>query len=169
MAYRRSLTTRAKFLYQQKGATPAISYTHDDDRKTHDLPSCENPRVSSFFQPRYARSEINSFNGSKNLFQNRRFFPSRLMIPMNSGSMFTRSMSSSVGGGAEKIEYISEVAELADKAVEAVASQVPAVNEVANAAADSYLPVKALQYLIDYVHIFTGFDWYVLHDIASFN
>ncbi|XP_004244633.1 mitochondrial inner membrane protein OXA1-like [Solanum lycopersicum] len=160
MAYRRSLTTRAKFLYQQKGATPAISYTHDDDRKTHDLPSCENPRVSSFFQPRYARSEINSFNGSKNLFQNRRFFPSRLMIPMNSGSMFTRSMSSSVGGGAEKIEYISEVAELADKAVEAVASQVPAVNEVANAAADSYLPVKALQYLIDYVHIFTGFDWW---------
>ncbi|XP_015083709.1 mitochondrial inner membrane protein OXA1-like isoform X2 [Solanum pennellii] len=160
MAYRRSLTTRAKFLYQQKGAAPAICYTHDDDRKTYDLHSCENPRVSSFFQTRYARSEINSFNGSKNPFQNRRFFPSHLMIPMNSGSMFTRSMSSSVGGGAEKIEYISEVAELADKAVEAVASQVPAVNEVANAAADSYLPVKALQYLIDYVHIFTGFDWW---------
>ncbi|KAK4729370.1 hypothetical protein R3W88_022358 [Solanum pinnatisectum] len=160
MAYRRSLTIRAKFLYQQKGASPAICYTHDDDRKTHDLPSCENPRISSFIQPHYARSEINSFNGSKNPFQNRRFFPSRLMIPMNSGPMFTRSMSSRVGGGAEKIEYISEVAELADKAVEAVASQVPAVNEVAIAAADSYLPVKALQYLIDYVHIFTGFDWW---------
>lgn len=82
------------------------------------------------------------------------------MIPMNTGSVFIRNMSSSVGGGAEKMEYISEVAELADKAVEAVASQVPAVNEVAIAAADSFLPVQALQYLIDYVHIFTGFDWW---------
>lgn len=160
MAYRRSLTTRAKFLSQQKGVSPAICYTHDDDRKTHELPSCENTRIPSFFQPHYARSGINSFNGSKNLFQDRRFCASHLMIPMNSGSVFSRNMSSSVGGGAEKIEYITEVAELADKAVEAVASQVPAVNEVAIASAESYLPVKALQYLIDYVHIFTGFDWW---------
>lgn len=160
MAYRRSLTTRAKFLYQQRGVAPAICYTHDDDRKTHELPSRENPRVSSLFQPHYARGGINSFNRSKIPFQDWRFCPSYLMIRMNSGTLFTRNMSSSVGGGAEKIEYISEVAELADKAVEAVASQVPAVNEVAIAAADSFLPVKALQYLIDYVHIFTGFDWW---------
>ncbi|CAN4077413.1 unnamed protein product [Withania somnifera] len=157
MAYRRSLTTRAKFLYQQKGVAPATCY---DDRKTHELPSCENPRIPSFLQPHYARSGINSFTGSKSPFQDQRFCASHLMIPVNPGSMFTRNMSSSVRGGAEKIEYISEVAELADKAVEAVASQVPAVNEVAIAAADSFLPVKALQYLIDYVHIFTGFDWW---------
>ncbi|PHU08485.1 hypothetical protein BC332_20345 [Capsicum chinense] len=160
MAYRRSLTTRAKFLYQQKGVSPAIFYCHNDDRKNHELPSRENPRIPSFFQPHYVRSGINSFTGSRNPFQDWRFCAPQLMIPMNSGSMFTRNMSSSVGGGAEKIEYISEVAELADKAVEAVASQVPAVNEVAIAAADSFLPVQALQYLIDYVHIFTGLDWW---------
>ncbi|KAF3628377.1 putative long chain acyl-CoA synthetase 4-like [Capsicum annuum] len=160
MAYRRSLTTRAKFLYQQKGVSPAIFYCHNDDRKNHELPSRENPRIPSFFQPHYVRSGINSFTGSRNPFQDWRFCAPHLMIPMNSGSMFTRNMSSSVGGGAEKIEYISEVAELADKAVEAVASQVPAVNEVAIAAADSFLPVQALQYLIDYVHIFTGLDWW---------
>ncbi|CAN4075893.1 unnamed protein product [Withania somnifera] len=160
MAYRRSLATRTKFHYQQKGVAPAISYTHDDDHKTHELSSCKSPRIPSFLQPHYARSGINSFTDSTNLFQDRIFCASHLMIPMNSGSMFTRNMSSSVGGGAEKIEYISEVAELADKAVEAVTSQVPAVNEMAIAAADSYLPVKVLQYLIDYVHIFTGFDWW---------
>ncbi|MCE3050529.1 hypothetical protein HAX54_047445 [Datura stramonium] len=160
MAYRRSLTTRAKFLYQQKGVAPAICYTQHDDCKTHELPSCENRRIPSFFQPHDFRSGINSFNGSRNPFQDRRFCPSHLMIPMNSGSVFIRNMSSSVGGGAEKIEYITEVAELADKAVEAVASQVPAANEVAIASAESFLPVKALQYLIDYIHIFTGFDWW---------
>ncbi|XP_059308975.1 mitochondrial inner membrane protein OXA1-like [Lycium ferocissimum] len=148
MAYRRSLTLRAKFLCQQQRFTPAFCYSNNDDRKTHE-PSCENAKIPSFFQPHYARTGINPF-------QDRRLRPS----PLNSGFLFTRNMSSSVGGGAEKIEYISEVAELADKAVEAVASQVPAVNEVAIAAAESYLPVKALQYLIDYVHIFTGFDWW---------
>ncbi|XP_009618995.1 mitochondrial inner membrane protein OXA1 isoform X1 [Nicotiana tomentosiformis] len=161
MAYRRNLTTRAKFLYQQQRViTPAFCYPHDDDKKTQE-PICKNPRFSTFLQPHYVKSGINSLNGPKSPFQDRRFRPSQHMICMSLGSMFTRNMSSSVsGGGTEKIEYISEVAELADKAVEVVTSQVPAVNEVAVAAAESYLPVQALQYLIDYVHIFTGFDWW---------
>lgn len=160
MAYRRNLTTRAKFLYQQQRViTPAFCYPHDDDKKTQE-PICKNPRFSTFLQPHYVKSGINSLNGPKSPFQDRRFRPSQHMICMSLGSMFTRNMSSSVsGGGTEKIEHISEVAELADKAVEVVTSQVPALNEVAVAAAESYLPVQALQYLIDYVHIFTGFDW----------
>lgn len=51
MAYRRSLTTRAKFLYQQKGAAPAICYTHDDDRKTHDLPVVKIQEFPVFSNP----------------------------------------------------------------------------------------------------------------------
>uniref|UniRef100_A0A452YNB6 Membrane insertase YidC/Oxa/ALB C-terminal domain-containing protein n=1 Tax=Aegilops tauschii subsp. strangulata TaxID=200361 RepID=A0A452YNB6_AEGTS len=47
-------------------------------------------------------------------------------------------------------------------AAEAVASSVPAPfpGEVAAAAADSFFPVAALQYLIDYVHTFTGLNWW---------
>ncbi|KAI4378035.1 hypothetical protein MLD38_015578 [Melastoma candidum] len=40
------------------------------------------------------------------------------------------------------------------------ASQRTAVSEVAIAAADSSLPVSALQRLIDGVHSFTGFNWW---------
>ncbi|KAJ6758934.1 MITOCHONDRIAL INNER MEMBRANE PROTEIN OXA1-RELATED [Salix koriyanagi] len=36
----------------------------------------------------------------------------------------------------------------------------PAVNEVAIAAADSFLPVAVLQHAIDAVHNFTGFNWW---------
>ncbi|KAI4364694.1 hypothetical protein MLD38_020750 [Melastoma candidum] len=40
------------------------------------------------------------------------------------------------------------------------ASPLPAVSEVAIAAADSSLPVAALQHLIDGVHSFTGLNWW---------
>lgn len=77
------------------------------------------------------------------------------------GSVLGRHMSTAVGEGADKIEYMADVAEvLADKTAEVVASAAPAVNEVAIAAADSAFPVAALQYLIDNVHSFTGFEWW---------
>ncbi|KAF3949675.1 hypothetical protein CMV_024485 [Castanea mollissima] len=41
-----------------------------------------------------------------------------------------------------------------------VAAQAAAMNEVAIAAADSFLPVKMLQYFIDYVHCYTGLNWW---------
>lgn len=70
-------------------------------------------------------------------------------------------MSTTVGESADKIELISDVAEaITDTTIQAVASQAPAVSEVAVAAADSYLPVQALQYVIDYVHQFTGLNWW---------
>lgn len=165
MAYRRSVATRAKLLYQQQRVTPAFSYFHKDDDDCKSCPgsSFENSRIHNFSQSRYmgSTSGVNSFIGSRNPYQDRRFCASGLMIPMSYGSSLTRNMSTDIGGGADKIDYMTDVAEvLADKAVEAVVSQAPAVNEVAVAAADCYLPVKTLMYLMDYVHIFTGFEWW---------
>jgi len=69
-------------------------------------------------------------------------------------------MSTSIGEGSEKVEYLSDVAGvISDAPVEAIASQAPVVSEVAIAAADSAYPVAALQYVIDAVHSFTGFNW----------
>lgn len=162
MAYRRNITTRAKLLYQQQRVTPAFSYFHHDDNRNNPEPGFDSSRVPSFSQSRYmgSASGINSFSGSRNPFQDRRFCASGLMIPMSYGSLLTRNMSTNIGGEADKIDYMTDVAEvLADKAVEAVVSQAPAVNEMAIAAADCYLPVKALMYLMDYIHMFTGLEW----------
>ncbi|GKD91889.1 mitochondrial inner membrane protein OXA1-like protein, partial [Tanacetum coccineum] len=84
--------------------------------------------------------------------------------PMISGMLFVRNMSSGIGSG-EKIELLSDMAGvLGDKGMEVVgnvAAAAPAVSEVAVAAADSWLPVAALQYAIDGVHNFTGCNWWV--------
>ncbi|XP_024935248.3 mitochondrial inner membrane protein OXA1 isoform X2 [Ziziphus jujuba] len=83
------------------------------------------------------------------------------MIFASSGSSFCRYMSTAIGESSDKMELISDVADvLTDSTVQAMASQVPAVNEVAIAAADSFLPVKALQYFIDAVHTYTGLNWW---------
>ncbi|CAN4077567.1 unnamed protein product [Withania somnifera] len=165
MAYRHSITTRVKLLYQQQRVTPAFSYFHkdDDDRKSPET-SSDNSRIPSFSQSHYVgnASGFNSFIGTRNPYQDRRFCALGLMIPMSYGPFVSRNMSTDIGGGADKIDYMADVAEvLADKAVETVVSQAPAVNEVAIAAADCYFPVKGLMYLMDYVHIFTGFEWWV--------
>ncbi|KAM7266920.1 hypothetical protein ACFE04_009086 [Oxalis oulophora] len=49
----------------------------------------------------------------------------------------------------------------ADTTIQATVSNVaPAISEVAVAASDSAFPVAALQFVIDYVHTFTGFSWW---------
>ncbi|KAM0935108.1 putative membrane insertase YidC/ALB3/OXA1/COX18, membrane insertase YidC/Oxa1 [Dioscorea sansibarensis] len=76
-----------------------------------------------------------------------------------------RNYSSSTEGSSE-IDVIKDVAGvLSDTTFDAAAvaaSAVPAPfpGEVAAAAADSFLPVAALQYLIDGVHSVTGFSWW---------
>lgn len=76
------------------------------------------------------------------------------------GSLPRNYSSGAIGGGADKIEYMKDMTEiLTEKGVEAV-SQAPAMSEVAIAAADSYFPVAALQYIIDGVHSFTGLNWW---------
>ncbi|KAG0462227.1 hypothetical protein HPP92_020703 [Vanilla planifolia] len=79
---------------------------------------------------------------------------------------FSRSYSS----GSERsddVGYINDVAEvLTDTGIESsITTAVPSIptpfpGEVAAAAADSFLPVAALQHLIDSVHSFTGLNWW---------
>ncbi|KAK8946074.1 Mitochondrial inner membrane protein OXA1-like [Platanthera guangdongensis] len=67
---------------------------------------------------------------------------------------------------SNEISYINDAAEvLTDTGVGSViaaASSIPSPfpGEVAAAAADSFLPVAALQHLIDAVHSFTGLNWW---------
>lgn len=173
MAYRRSIISRAKLLYQEERLAASFTYINhhnkdDDDRRSNPGSTAEGPKIPNLIQNRYFTSGgIKRFGGSRGLIQDPTFsFASQqFMGSMNYGTSFSRNISSTVGKGAvDKMEYISDVADvLADRSVEAVttAAQVatPAVNEVAIAAADSFFPVAALQYLIDYVHIFTGFNW----------
>lgn len=90
--------------------------------------------------------------------------------PLGLGLSSCRYMSSTAQPPewSEKVDGIdfvaSEVVAPHDfQAMEAVTttiqSVVPAVNEVALAAADSAFPVAALQHLIDAVHSFSGLNW----------
>ncbi|KZV46352.1 hypothetical protein F511_07904 [Dorcoceras hygrometricum] len=164
MAYRRAVTARAKLLYQQQQRViPSFSHIRLDENDRENLPNnpiCKNPEFVKFLHSRCygSRSNFSNLLGSRSLFQDLRFF-----IPPVSGLAFARGLSStSVGdGAAEKIEIITDVADaLANKTVEVASQAVPVMNEVAVAAADSFLPVAALQYLVDYVHYFTGFNWW---------
>lgn len=68
---------------------------------------------------------------------------------------------STVNQGSNEIGVMSDVADvLTDATVEGVASQAPVASEVAIAAADSFLPVQILQYVIDAVHSYTGLNWW---------
>lgn len=81
---------------------------------------------------------------------------SNALLSSTSGFAFSRSMSSA----SEKVELLSDVSGvLSDTGIEGLTSQVPAISEVAVAAADSWLPVKGLQYFIEAVHVHTGLNW----------
>ncbi|XWS61618.1 hypothetical protein CRYUN_Cryun07bG0141800 [Craigia yunnanensis] len=134
MAFRRSLSNRATLIARRY--QPSFAYVlHEDDGKNQ-------PSNELQFQQKPDRR------------------CSQLSFLPSSGVSFYRYMSTTVSSGADKIELMGDVAEvLKDSAVEAVALQAPAVSEVAIAAADCWLPVAALQYFIDAVHSFTGFNW----------
>ncbi|KAL3499225.1 hypothetical protein ACH5RR_038318 [Cinchona calisaya] len=161
MAFRRSITARAKNLYQeQRYYAPSFSRLQNDDADDS-KPISKNRKIPCFFQTGFSSSS--RFGSSKKgLFEDRRysFSAGKFNGSMNFGLNFSRNMSSTA---TEKIECITDVADvLADNTVDAAVSQAaaPVVNEVAVAAADSFLPVAVLQYLIDYVHTFTGFNWW---------
>uniref|UniRef100_A0A1D1ZDJ3 Mitochondrial inner membrane protein OXA1-like n=1 Tax=Anthurium amnicola TaxID=1678845 RepID=A0A1D1ZDJ3_9ARAE len=72
---------------------------------------------------------------------------------------------SSTSGGSDDAEYLKDMADVftekgVDVAAAAAAQAAPVAGEVALAAADSALPVAALQHLIDAVHSFTGLNWW---------
>ncbi|XP_071695816.1 mitochondrial inner membrane protein OXA1-like [Rutidosis leptorrhynchoides] len=85
-------------------------------------------------------------------------------VPMSaSGFLLARSMFT------ETSKTMNDTADICvDKTMEFVSNQAPKMiesvapkfGEVAAAAADSSLPVAALQYAIDGIHIFTGLNWW---------
>ncbi|KAG4211392.1 hypothetical protein ERO13_A02G101200v2 [Gossypium hirsutum] len=170
MAFRRSLSRRATLiarLYQ-----PSFAYiVHEDDRKNHPLNEFySQPKPSNLFQQRsFGTGFSNSSSGFGVLFQDRRC--SKLSLIPSTGVSFFRYMSTKDNDGADEIEFMADGADriglmtdisetLKDSSFEAVASQAPAVNEVAVAAADSWLPIAAVQYVIDAVHSSTGLNWW---------
>ncbi|TKV95328.1 hypothetical protein SEVIR_9G356400v4 [Setaria viridis] len=76
-----------------------------------------------------------------------------------------RSFSSSAPAPAPDIETapaaeVDAAGVLADAAEAAASVPAPFPGEVAAAAADSFLPVAALQHFIDAIHTFTGLNWW---------
>ncbi|KAA3457040.1 mitochondrial inner membrane protein OXA1-like [Gossypium australe] len=170
MAFRLSLSRRATLIARRY--QPSFAYiVHEDDRKNHPLnESYSQPKPSNLFQQRsFGTGFSNSSSGFGVLFQDRRC--SKLSLIPSTGVSFFRYMSTTDNDGADKIEFMTDGADriglmtdisetLKDSSFEAVASQAPAVNEVAVAAADSWLPVAAIQYVIDAVHSSTGLNWW---------
>ncbi|XP_073051953.1 mitochondrial inner membrane protein OXA1-like isoform X1 [Primulina eburnea] len=165
MAYRRSITARGQLFYQLRDRiAPSFSHIHRAENhleESHTNATSRNDGIPNFFQQRCFFGRENGFgklNGTKKMFQDHKF-----TISACCGFAFARNFSSGgVGeGAADNIEIMSDVADaFGDKAVELAAQVAPVVNEVAAVAADSIFPVAALQYLIGYVHMHTGFNWW---------
>lgn len=160
MAYRRSLCTRADLVARRCHPSFSIFLHHTDDRKDQHLDgdSVSPEKINNFLQRRSFGTSFNKSSRS-NFFAHDRRYPNTF-FSSSAGSFFCRYMSSTIGGGSEKIEFMSDVAEvLTDTTVQSAVSQAAVANEVAIAAADSFLPVKGLQYFIDSMHSFTGLNW----------
>ncbi|XP_004505010.1 mitochondrial inner membrane protein OXA1 [Cicer arietinum] len=153
MAYRRCLLQRGNLI--DRRCHPSFSYVFHSDEGKREQPD-EKPSstgINNFIQ---RRSFGSSLNGSMGFFSSSH---NRILSPY-AGYNFCRNMSTS-DQGSDKIGIMTDVADvLSDTTLEAVSSQAPVVSEVAIAAADSYLPVQALQYAIDAVHSFTGLNWW---------
>ncbi|XP_050229638.1 mitochondrial inner membrane protein OXA1 [Mercurialis annua] len=150
MAYRHSLTYRSILLKRKHHPSPLsfIIHQHNEDPKQQSnsnpnlLHQHTNFTLNSSFQDRLASSSGFSFS----------------YLTPSIGSSFCRYMSTIGEGSADEIGLISDVV-LTDSST-VVQSVAPAVNEVAAAAADSFLPVAVLQHVIDAVHSFTGLNWW---------
>ncbi|KAJ0239927.1 Mitochondrial inner membrane protein OXA1-like [Hirschfeldia incana] len=95
----------------------------------------------------------------------RQFAAAPLGLGLSSSCRYMSSSTTPQPEWSDKVDGIDFVAPevVPDQIVEAVTTSqavVPAVNEVAIAAADSAFPVAALQHLIDAVHSFTGLNWW---------
>lgn len=148
MAFRRSLSIRAKIFNHNRYA-PSFTYIHHHN-DTQDSNN-EQSKPQGFFQNR----NFSTTRGFSPIFRD-----SNLGNSMLNGSFFVRRMSSTIGDGTGKMDYMSDVGGvLSDGSVEVVTQQAPVLSEVAVAAADSYFPVAALQYVIDGFHTYTGLPW----------
>ncbi|RDY05274.1 Mitochondrial inner membrane protein OXA1, partial [Mucuna pruriens] len=158
MAHRRCLLIRGNLINRK--CHPSFSYvlhSNEDKRECPDEKS-SSAGISNSIQRRMFG---NSVDGSMwfGAYSAHRLHSNRFLSPY-SGYNFCRHMST-VNQGSDKIDIMTDIADvLKDTTVEAVTSQAPIVKEVAIAAADSVLPVKALQYIIDAVHSYTGLNWW---------
>ncbi|XP_065878233.1 mitochondrial inner membrane protein OXA1-like [Euphorbia lathyris] len=163
MAYIRGLSTRANLLTRRCHASIGYVLHHDDDDSKHDsIPKGPSSQGTSNFLQH--RGFVSGFANSSLLgyVKDRRCNDFSLSPTIGIGASFSRHMSTTIGEGTDKIEMLTDVADvLSDTTVQAVASQAPALNEVAIAAADSFFPVAVLQHFIDAVHSFTGLNWWV--------
>ncbi|KAL1826479.1 hypothetical protein DCAR_0205575 [Daucus carota subsp. sativus] len=161
MAFRRSLSMRVR-LFNQNRYTPPLSYMHhrNDSEESNNPLNQEVKPLHGFLQNR----NFSSSGGFSPVFRDPGV--SRLENSMLNGSFLARNMSSAIGDGTGKMEYMTDVAGvLSDGSVEVMTQQVvtqqaPVLSEVAVAAADSYFPVAALQYVIDGIHSYTGLPWW---------
>ncbi|XP_057786338.1 mitochondrial inner membrane protein OXA1-like [Salvia miltiorrhiza] len=152
MAYRQSIIARTRLFYQQQQRfAPSFSHISSSDREESPAKSigrnCEN-RTHFLITRNNAGNSLLSGNVSRLM---------RSEIPAGYGLIFHRNISNvglDIEVPAADLDGVIDV--VADKASEAA----PILNEVAIAAADSYAPVAAYQYLIDYVHCYTGFEWW---------
>ncbi|URE32087.1 mitochondrial inner membrane protein OXA1-like, partial [Musa troglodytarum] len=152
---RRSLTSN--FTRLTRRFHPSFAHILRDDREDTE-PSNPLPLPPSPSR-RHASSSAPSVSGSG------RWRSLGFSLPFGLEPGLLRSYSSGAEGSNE-INYIKDVAEvLSDSSVEtatmaAAAVPTPFPGEVAAAAADSFLPVAALQHLIDAVHSFSGLNWW---------
>jgi len=148
MAYMRSLSSRSTILKRQY--YPRFTYIlHDDhhqkEKNQEQLNASAKPAITPticFPQRSFYTAPTASF-GSLLREPNHTHF---------AGACLVRYMSTTATATTSAAENIDVVMDMA----------APAVNEVAIAAADSFLPVAVLQHAIDAVHNFTGFNWLVL-------
>jgi len=168
MAYRRCLLQRGKNLIDRR-CNPSFTYVlhSDDEGKQQEREQPDSARrISNSFTQTRSYGIGTSLNGSMG------FSPSSpFAFAAGYNNHFCRNMSTTPDQGFDKItELTTDVAHvLSDTAVDAVSYQAaaPVVSEVAIAAADSFLPVQALQYFIDAVHTYTGLNWSVIHSFIT--
>ncbi|CAN8264713.1 unnamed protein product [Cochlearia groenlandica] len=157
MAFRRALSIRTTLI----GRKNQLSYHITPRGNDHEEDTLTSQR--SYHSFLHQRSACNS-DLSK-------VFGGGLHVPTvpTSGFAFYRYMSSSHGVGSDKIDVISDIAEVITDSTmtDAPAQAAAAVSEVALAASDSFLPIQALQHCIDMVHSFTGFEWWASIVVAT--
>ncbi|KAG2332036.1 hypothetical protein Bca52824_003216 [Brassica carinata] len=151
MACLRGISKRVNLL--QRRVYPTCGHLISDDK---DETKSSSPSSDTMIRKALGANKLTS------MFTERQF-----AAPLGLGLSSCRYMSSSTPPPPEwsdKVDGIDFVAPevVPDQIVEAVTTSqaVPAVNEVAIAAADSAFPVAALQHLIDGVHSFTGLNWW---------
>ncbi|CAN6454369.1 unnamed protein product [Victoria cruziana] len=140
--------------------TSALHHSHHHHHHRHDDPTTSSPAPPQSCSP--FRATRHPFSDKETLVVSSWMKPRGhgVLLPLGAVPAPRHYSSSTNGEESDKIEYMNDVAEvLTEKSVEAVV-QTPGVDEVAIAAADSFIPVAALQYLIDGVHHYTGLNWW---------